>query len=175
MARQAQDARSRVTLERTFDAPVDEIWQLWTTKKGIESWWGPEGFSVSVHKIDLRPGGDLTYAMTATASEQIEFLKKAGMPVTNEHRLTFTEVDPPHLLAYSHQADFIPGVAPYRIDTSVELEPGTSGVRMVLTFDAMHDEHWTRLAVMGWESQLGKLERAASAGVLQPGGDASDS
>jgi hypothetical protein len=23
----------------------------------------------------------------------------------------------------------------------------------------MHDEYWTNLAVMGWESELGKLER----------------
>jgi hypothetical protein len=30
---------------------------------------------------------------------------------------------------------------------------------MVMTFDAMHDEYWTNLAVMGWESELGKLER----------------
>jgi hypothetical protein len=31
-------------------------------------------------------------------------------------------------------------------------------VRMVLTFDPMHNEEWTRRAVMGHESQLGKLE-----------------
>jgi hypothetical protein len=29
---------------------------------------------------------------------------------------------------------------------------------MVLTFDAMHDEEWTRRATMGWESELSKLE-----------------
>ena len=28
---------------------------------------------------------------------------------------------------------------------------------MVLTLDAMHDESWTQRAVMGWESELGKL------------------
>jgi len=27
----------------------------------------------------------------------------------------------------------------------------------------MHNEHWTQLAVMGWESQLGKLERLLKA------------
>jgi hypothetical protein len=30
---------------------------------------------------------------------------------------------------------------------------------MVLMLDAMHDEQWTRMAVMGWESQLGKLAK----------------
>jgi hypothetical protein len=31
---------------------------------------------------------------------------------------------------------------------------------MVLTFDAMHDEEWTKRATMGWEMELGKLAKA---------------
>ena len=53
-----------ITLERTYDATVEDVWALWTTKEGIESWWGPDGFSVEVRVIDLRPGGELLYAMT---------------------------------------------------------------------------------------------------------------
>ena len=29
----------------------------------------------------------------------------------------------------------------------------------MLTIDAMHDEQWTKMAVMGWESELGKLAK----------------
>jgi uncharacterized protein YndB with AHSA1/START domain len=155
----AQDARRKVTLERTFRAPIEEVWDLWTTREGIESWWGPDGFTVTVQKIDLRPGGELVYAMTATGSDQIDYMKKAGMPVTTLSRLTYTEVDPPRRLAYSQTADFIPGVEPYEVPTTVELEEGPDGVRMVLSFTAMHDEHWTNMAVMGWESELGKLAK----------------
>jgi uncharacterized protein YndB with AHSA1/START domain len=163
LAPKTQDARRRVTLERTFAAPIDEVWELWTTKDGIESWWGPDGFAVKVRQIDLRPGGELVYAMTATAPDQIEFLKKAGMPATTVSRLTYTEVVPPRRLAYSHTADFIPGVEPYEVPTTVELEEVPDGVRMVLSFTAMHDEHWTNLAVMGWESELGRLEKLLKA------------
>lgn len=163
MAPKTQDARRRVTLERTFAAPIDEVWELWTTKEGIESWWGPDGFAVKVQQIDLRPGGELVYAMTATAPDQLEYLKKAGMPATTVSRLTYTEVDPPRRLAYSQTADFIPGVEPYEVPTTIELETTPQGVRMVLSFTAMHDEHWTNLAVMGWESELGKLEKVLKA------------
>jgi uncharacterized protein YndB with AHSA1/START domain len=155
--------RRKVTLERTLKAAIEDVWELWTTKPGIESWWGPEGFVVEVLDLDLRPGGDLTYTMTATAPDQVDFLKKAGMPLTNRHRLTYTEVVPGRRLAYTHPADFIPGVEPYEVATTLELDDGPRGVRMVLTFDAMHDEHWTRLAVMGWESELGKLEKLLEA------------
>ena len=154
-----QHARQKVTIERTFQAAIEDVWDLWTTKEGIESWWGPEGFVVDVRHLDLRPGGELAYAMTAIAPDQIEFLKKAGMPLTNEHRLTYTEVVPRQRLAYTHLADFIPNVKPYEVATTVDLDSSPRGVRMVLTFDAMHDERWTQLAVMGWESELGKLSR----------------
>lgn len=159
MAPQTPRTRRQVTLERTFNAAIEDVWDLWTTKDGIESWWGPEGFSVSVSKLDLRPGGELEYAMTATAPEQIEFLEKAGMPITTEQRLTYTEVDPQRRLGYRTLADFVPNVEPYSVATTVEFDVSSQGVRMVLTFDAMHDDHWTRLAVAGWESELGKLEK----------------
>ena len=33
---------ARITIERTYRASVEDVWDLWTTKEGIESWWGPE-------------------------------------------------------------------------------------------------------------------------------------
>jgi uncharacterized protein YndB with AHSA1/START domain len=154
---QPQSARRRVTLERTFKAPVEDVWELWTTKEGVESWWGPEGFKVEVRSLDLCPGGDLEYAMIATGADQIDYMKKAGMPLRTEHRITYTEIVPHRRLAYTSVVDFIPGVAPYEVGTMVELEATADGVGMVLTLDAMHDEHWTDLAVRGWESELSKL------------------
>lgn len=151
--------RRTVTLERTFEASIEEVWDLWTTKAGIESWWGPDGFVVKVLKLDLRPGGALLYTMTAVGSDQIEFMKNAAMPLVSETRVTYTEVDPPRRLAYSTLADFIPGVEPYEVATAVDLYRIPEGVRLVLTQDAMHDEPWTHMAVMGWESELGKLAR----------------
>jgi uncharacterized protein YndB with AHSA1/START domain len=155
--------RPKLTLERTFNASIDEVWDLWTTREGIESWWGPEGFSVAVSELDLRPGGDLVYVMSAVGAEQMEYMTKAGMPLSTEHRLTFTEVDPPRRIAYRDMADFIPGVEPYEVKTLIELHEVPEGVRIVLTFDRMHDEHWTRLAVMGRESELNRLEKALAA------------
>jgi uncharacterized protein YndB with AHSA1/START domain len=158
-----QGARRKITIERTFNAPIEDVWELWTTKEGIESWWGPEGFATEVRKIDLRPGGELDYNMIAVAPDQIEFMKKAGMPATTPSRVTYTEVIPLRRLAYLTLADFIPGVEPYEVMTTVDLHPEGDGTRMVMTFDAMHDEQWTNMAVMGWESELGKLEKVLEA------------
>jgi len=155
--------RRKVTIERSFASSIEEVWDLWTTKDGIESWWGPDGFATKVQKIDLRPGGELLYTMTAVGSDQIEFLKRAGMPVVQVVRARYTEVVPPTRLAYTTLADFFPGIEPYDAATTVALYPTANGVRLVLTLDEMHDAHMTKLAVMGWESELARLAR-----VLKP-------
>jgi uncharacterized protein YndB with AHSA1/START domain len=149
----------RITIERLYRAPIADVWALWTTKDGIESWWGPEGFTVTVKQLDLRPGGELLYVMTASAPEQIAFMKQANMPTAHDARIVYTDVQPGRRLAYSHDVDFVPGVAPYAVETVVELTETPQGVRLVLLLDPMHDDEWTRRATMGWESELGKLAK----------------
>jgi uncharacterized protein YndB with AHSA1/START domain len=155
--------KKRITIERTFDAPIEDVWELWTTKEGIESWWGPNGFRVEVRSIDLRAGGDLDYVMIAVGADEIAFMKQSGMPVRIEHRITYTEVTPQKRLVFTQKADFIPGVDPYDVGTMVDFHPSQDSVRLVLTIDAMHDQHWTDMAVMGWESELSKLAKVLQA------------
>lgn len=157
------NVRASMSLERRVDASPAEVWELWTTRDGIEAWWGPDGFTVMVHGLDVRPGGNLDYSMRATGADQVDFMRKAGMPQETRHALRFTEVDPPRRLAYVEMADFIPGVEPYEVHTSVELKGDGAGTRIIVTFDRMHDERWTQLAVMGREGELGRLERLLAA------------
>jgi uncharacterized protein YndB with AHSA1/START domain len=151
-------ARAQFSIERTYATPVDRVWALWTTRRGIESWWGPEGFEVKVTSLELRPGGELSYAMTAVAPEQVAFMKRSGMPLTTQARVTYTEVTPGKRLAYKTAADFVPGVEAYDVGTVVEFQATAAGVKLVVTVDAMHDEVWTERARAGNESQLRKLD-----------------
>jgi uncharacterized protein YndB with AHSA1/START domain len=154
--------KNGIVIERSFRATLDEIWELWTTKEGIEAWWGPDGFRVEVAAIVLRTGGYFEYAMIAVAPEMIELMKGAGMKTRTDHRNTFTEVTPKSLLAWTAQADFIPGVKPYPIETRVELRARGDEVKVTLMLSHMHDEMWTGRQRMGWETQLVKLERLLS-------------
>jgi uncharacterized protein YndB with AHSA1/START domain len=151
-------SRRPFSLERTYTASLEAVWALWTTKDGIESWWGPEGFDVTVRGLDLRPGGELLYVMTAVGTEEIAFMARAGMPLATEAKVTYTEVEPLTRLGYSTLTDFVPGIEPYEVATLVELQAVGDRVKMVLTFDAMHDDQWTEQARAGHESQLRKLD-----------------
>jgi len=155
----ASSTRAQFIIERIYDTTLEEAWALWTTKEGIESWWGPEGFDVSVLALDLRAGGGLLYRMTATGADQIAFMKRAGMPLSTDCKISYTDVSPPQKLGYTTMADFIPNVAPYEVATLVELKVTTAGVKMLITFDAMHEELWTERARAGHESQLSKLDK----------------
>lgn len=158
MINSATPARAQFSIERSYAASVEEAWTLWTTTTGIESWWGPEGFDVTVLSLDLRPGGELVYLMTATGPEQVAFMERAGMPLSTETKVTYTEVSPPVRLAYKTLADFVPDVSAYDVATVVELQATAGGVKIVITFDAMHDAVWTERARAGHESQLRKLD-----------------
>ncbi len=151
-----------LVLERTYSAALEDVWALWTTRAGIESWWGPEGFMVEVASLNLQVGGALEYVMTATGHSQIEFMQRAGLPLATKAKLTFTAIEPGRRLAYVTLADFVPGVAPYEIATQVEVFVEAQGVRMTVSVDRMHDETWTERAIAGWLSQLSKLPLALS-------------
>lgn len=147
----------RITLERALRGTLAEVWALWTTPEGVESWWGPPGFKVTVQQLDLWPGGSLLYTMTAVEPEMVAFMHANGMPVATQTRITYTEVVAQRRLAYVNHVDFVPEVTAYDVGTVIELSPTPTGVALKLTLDPMHNPEWTQRAVMGWEGELGKL------------------
>ncbi len=42
----------------TIAAPVALVWQLWTQPEHIAHWWGPAGFTATIHTMDVLPGGE---------------------------------------------------------------------------------------------------------------------
>ena len=44
-------------ITRTFDAPRERVFEAWTEPKQMAQWWGPQGCTVPVCELDLRPGG----------------------------------------------------------------------------------------------------------------------
>jgi uncharacterized protein YndB with AHSA1/START domain len=149
--------RRRITLERTYKTTLAELWDLWTTKDGIESWWGPEGFRVEVDKLDVRVGGELVYWMIAATLEMESFMASAGMPNRTAARIRYTEVARGERLAYLHACDFIPNVPTYDVASVVDFRAVGAEVQLRLSFDPMHDDLWTQRQQQGWESELGKL------------------
>lgn len=46
-----------ININRTFDAPRDLVFSMWTDPTHVAAWWGPHGFTNPRVDIDLQPGG----------------------------------------------------------------------------------------------------------------------
>ncbi len=55
--RAAPPAAPELVITRVFDAPREVVFRAWTEPEHFVRWWGPNGFTTPVCKIDLRPGG----------------------------------------------------------------------------------------------------------------------
>jgi uncharacterized protein YndB with AHSA1/START domain len=149
-------------LERTYDAPAELIWELLTTPAGLEEWWGPEGFETRVSTLELRPGGQVRYTMTATAPDQVAFVQNLGLPLSSEFRRTLTEVAPSTRLAYLSLIDFVPDQEPYEHLTVIDIESAGERTNVVMTINPLHDETWTQEYRDHRANELDNLEAAIS-------------
>jgi uncharacterized protein YndB with AHSA1/START domain len=160
----APATKDSIRFERRYeDAAIEDLWSLWTTKEGFESWWGPKGFRVEVRKLELREGGELLYDMIAAAPEEIAAMERLNMPASHATRGTFTRVEPLKHLEITHLIDFIPGVKPYENRMRVEFSKIGSSAQMVISVEPHQHPEWTQMAKMGMESQLTKVPAVLAA------------
>ncbi|MES2262394.1 MAG: SRPBCC family protein [Pseudomonadota bacterium] len=52
-----------IRILRTYDAPLQAVWDAWTDPAQVAQWWGPRGFTLTTHSKDLRTGGSWIYTM----------------------------------------------------------------------------------------------------------------
>jgi len=54
---------NEIYLTRIYDAPVKTVWDAWTDPKQVAHWYGPRGFKLTTHSMDVRTGGSWTFIM----------------------------------------------------------------------------------------------------------------
>jgi uncharacterized protein YndB with AHSA1/START domain len=52
-----------ITISRKLNAPVDLVWEAWTKPEHIANWWGPNGFTNTISKMDMTAGGEWDLVM----------------------------------------------------------------------------------------------------------------
>jgi uncharacterized protein YndB with AHSA1/START domain len=58
------DTKDReLLITRKLNAPVDLVWEAWIQPEHIANWWGPDGFTTTISKMDMRPGGEWNLVM----------------------------------------------------------------------------------------------------------------
>jgi uncharacterized protein YndB with AHSA1/START domain len=88
--RLAEEAARVVRIERTFDAPVEDVFDAWTSEEVIRRWFIPaEGWKEPSAEVDLRVGGTVRVVMRDPDGEPVEAWGEYTL-IERPHRLAFT-------------------------------------------------------------------------------------
>ena len=82
-----------VVIERTFDAPIDLVWKLWTQPEHFKRWYGPQGMSIPVAEMDVRVGGKRLLCMEMQTPDRTMKMWFTGeyLDVAANERLVYTD------------------------------------------------------------------------------------
>jgi uncharacterized protein YndB with AHSA1/START domain len=150
----SQDA---VTIERTFDAPADLIWQMWTDPEHFAAWYGPAAAIVAVTKMDVRVGGTRLVCMEVTTPNgpmQMWFTGEYREVIENK-RLVYTESlsnENGDIIAPSDMG--MPPGHPTTTEVRVELEDLGGRTKMVMTHIGIPADS---PGAIGWAMAIDKL------------------
>jgi len=93
----AKTENREMRITRTFKAPVELLWEVWTDPAHIINWWGPNGFTTTIHKMDFKEEGEWNLTLHApngtnypnkSIYKEIVLLKKIVFEHFNPHFFT---------------------------------------------------------------------------------------
>lgn len=146
-----------VVIERSFDAPVELIWQMWTVPEHFKAWYGPDGAAIPVASLDLRVGGTRLVCMRVQSPNgpmQMWFTGEYREVIENK-RLVYTEAMCDENGNISSPADMgMPEGHPVTTEVRVDLESIEGRTKMVVTHAGIPAES---PGAAGWTMALDKL------------------
>jgi uncharacterized protein YndB with AHSA1/START domain len=83
-------ADREILIARIVNAPRELVWKVWTDPEHVVKWWGPQGFTTTIEKMDVRRGGVWKHVMHGPD----------GIDYPNSS--VFKEVIKPERIVFSH-------------------------------------------------------------------------
>lgn len=142
--RVTEDATQVVRIERTFDAPAEDVFDAWTSPEVIGRWFKPrEGWQEASAEVDLRVGGRVRVVMRDPDGEPVA----AGGE--------YTLIERPHRLAFTWTFDDAPSN-----QQMIELEfTERDGITTVLFVNSDISEERREAQDEGWRTCFDEIGR----------------
>jgi len=83
--------KDQFVINRSFDAPIEVVFEMWTNPEHFSRWLPPTGFEMEFLRADIRPGGSTFFKMTNHAD------------VTFFGRAEYLKIEKPGCLVYRQQ------------------------------------------------------------------------
>jgi uncharacterized protein YndB with AHSA1/START domain len=138
-----------IVLSRVFEASRERVFEAMADPKQVVQWWGPDGFTTTIHEMDVRPGGAWKHTMRGPD----------GTDYPNAS--VFLEVDKPGRIVYQHAGGIKErGGACFKATWTFEEQDGRMKLTMRLTFGSAEERGRTEReyqAIEGGKQTLGRL------------------
>ena len=163
--------KDRFVINRSFDAPLETMFEMWTKPEHFSRWLPPAGFEMQFIRADIRPGGSNFYKMTNNKD------------VTMYGRAEYVEIRRPDRLVYIQQFcddkeqmarhPMAPTWPSYMLTTVEFAQEAPDRTRVTVTWEPhgkfTNEELATFLAArggmtMGWTGSFDKLEAVLANG-----------
>ena len=132
-------------LQRTYRAPIEAVFEAWTSEEVIRRWWELErGWGTTEAELDLRVGG----AVHVVMRDPVKDIEYGGGG-------TFTEIEPPTRLAFT----WIWDGDTRRTLIEIDLEEADGATMVRFTQRDLWDEEALRSHEDGWSRVLDNLGR----------------
>lgn len=147
-----------VQIVRTFDAPIDLVWAMWTEAEHFSNWYGPMGARIPEAQMDVKVGGRRRIAMemdTPRGAMKMYFVGEYR-EIVPKTRLVYTEsmasADGTPMTA---EQMGMPAGAHMETSVVVELEDLGGSTKMTLTHVGVPGDS---PGGQGWAMAIEKLE-----------------
>jgi uncharacterized protein YndB with AHSA1/START domain len=127
---------------RVFDVPRERLFDAFADREQLEQWWGPKGFSNTIGKFHLRPGGAWSITMHGPN----------GVDYPNE--LEFVEISPPERIVFIHLRPM------HRYTMTMDFKPEGNGTRLTwhMGFDEYEGEKLRTFIAAANEENFDRLQ-----------------
>jgi uncharacterized protein YndB with AHSA1/START domain len=145
-----------LVMVRTFDAPQDSVWRMWTEPKHFMRWWGPHGFDCPEAEIAPRAGAPVKLAMRQISSGDTHYVWGEVLAVNAPRRLVL------RLCAFGTQEE--PGIEHVSTVTLSEFQGATTmqlETRIMRLSDELRDA--AKGMEEGWSQSFEKMAESVGA------------
>ena len=91
-------ADRELRLSRELSAPIEVVWEVWTKPEHLTKWWGPNGFSNTISKMDLIPGGEWYLVMHGPDGTNYKN-KSIFREIVKHKKIVYEHISAPKFLA----------------------------------------------------------------------------
>jgi uncharacterized protein YndB with AHSA1/START domain len=159
------DGQERFVINRTFDAPIQTVFNAWTDPKHVAQWLSPTGTTMKFFKADIKVGGSTFYMMSGEGGFHL-YGKTKYLEIESPHRLVYTQqfCDENEKISRHPMAPTWPETMMTVVNFA---EEGPNQTRITITWEPTGEVSAAELAAfvkekggmtMGWTGSFDKLE-----------------